>query len=362
MNTNAANSSGDGQRGSKIVRDYVRGQRTTARLQLLIAVLAVAGLVFVGWKLYGWQTQLKHQADALTQSAADLDQRQKIITAFTTGAIPFQTGMIALGRGDYDTALSNLQQAVADAPSEPVFARSLATAQFQHGDYASAAQTGEQLLQITSADNEYRTLDQVNLGLAYYCAGDREHATAILTPDFVRANAAVVQTQSAAAAACTHAASNSLVFHPANEAAAAPPPAPATEAQTAATAGADAFKIRRVFLHIAKESDRADAIALAQSLCSAGYSMPGIQLITSASYPGQLDVRYYYAQQQQEAGQIASLVSHGATQAHAPAGWSAQARISQLTGYPNLPPERVEIWLPAGPDRQAQPGQRGFRC
>jgi hypothetical protein len=117
-------------------------------------------------------------------------------------------------------------------------------------------------------------------------------------------------------------------------------------------------------LHIAAESDRAAAIALARQLCEgARYRVPGIELVDSPRYPQRLDIRYYYEPQQSEAATIATMLRQAAPGSGAPPSWNNAARLQQLTGYPNLPRDRIEVWLPRGPEVEAPaPADPRFRC
>lgn len=134
--------------------------------------------------------------------------------------------------------------------------------------------------------------------------------------------------------------------------------APSTESE-------DLFDVRQVFLHIRSEQDRARAIEIARGLCEAGYFMPGIQVIGEPrAYPEQGSVRYYYPVQETEAGRVAQTARAAAQQSGVNA-WAQLGAPQVLSGFSDLPGDRIEVWLPpltAAAAETDAPGRRGFTC
>ena len=322
--------------GSTTVQAYVRGQRALVRIQLIIGLIALLGVAFVGWRLWDWRNTLVAQQEELAEQQTQINQQNARIARFTAAAVPFQNGQIALGRGpeQYPFALAQLQQALLISrdqergEDEPAFLRGLVAAQFKMELYNDAAENGARLVRIEGVPDEDRLDDSVNLAAAYFCLGNTEAAMQLAGDERVRARLQ----------------GNSCV------------PASALGVTETASAESSAFRIQLIYLHIAQESDRDEARALAAVLRDGGYRVAGIELVESASYPSALDLRYYYEPQATQAQEISSLLQRSAGETSgAPQTWAAAARVRQLTGYPDLPRDRVEIWLPRGPAAPAAP-------
>lgn len=125
------------------------------------------------------------------------------------------------------------------------------------------------------------------------------------------------------------------------------------------------FDIRQVFLHIRNDADRARAMEIGRSLCEAGYFMPGIELVSEPrAYPQEGSVHFYYPAQDTQAASITQSV-RAAAQQQGVSAWSALPAPRALSGFSDLPGDRVEVWLPPlAPEAAATSaaGQRGFRC
>jgi hypothetical protein len=113
------------------------------------------------------------------------------------------------------------------------------------------------------------------------------------------------------------------------------------------------YKITHVSIQIREEQQRARAIQIAKSLCTAGYTVAEIELVAKErSYPSAGDIRYYYAEQSGEAEQIAAVIGD--------AGVPLKAR--RLLGFDGLSRNRIEIWLPVVGSGDEQPADRRFSC
>jgi hypothetical protein len=113
------------------------------------------------------------------------------------------------------------------------------------------------------------------------------------------------------------------------------------------------YKIARVSIQIREEQQRARAIQIAKSLCTSGYTVAEIELVAKQrSYPSAGDIRYYYAEQNREAEQIAAVIGD--------AGVPLKARL--LLGFDALSRNRIEIWLPVVGSGDEQPADRHFSC
>jgi hypothetical protein len=120
------------------------------------------------------------------------------------------------------------------------------------------------------------------------------------------------------------------------------------------------FRIRTVYLHIGSDADRAAAQLLGQKLCDAGYAVPGIE---TASAPRASELRYYYAEQVEEAEHLASLFAIDPS----PARWWSSPTVRQLGGFTNLDRHIAEIWLTPsrsmpGATTPVTAAQATFRC
>jgi len=114
------------------------------------------------------------------------------------------------------------------------------------------------------------------------------------------------------------------------------------------------YKITYVSMQIREEQQRARAIQIAKSLCAAGYTVGGIELVAKERpYPSAGDIRYYYAEQSTEAEQVAALVGDN----------GAPLRARRLAGFNGVSRNRIEIWLPVVVgSADEQQADRHFSC
>ena len=123
--------------------------------------------------------------------------------------------------------------------------------------------------------------------------------------------------------------------------------------------------IKKIFLHIRSEDQRASAIEMASALCADGWSVPGIQKVEAPQpYPSTPRIIYYYADQEKDAAIAADAVRLNA-ELTGKAKWqiSYDLRLYRADG---LPRDRVEVWFPPETERWTTPpdplpNQR-FKC
>jgi hypothetical protein len=96
-------------------------------------------------------------------------------------------------------------------------------------------------------------------------------------------------------------------------------------------------QIRTVYLQIASEGQRSQALTLQQALISQGYSVPGIERVAAA--PSQAQLRIYRGDEQNAARSLAAVIANAL---HAP----PPAIQSLQSTYANLPAGVVEFWFP----------------
>lgn len=129
----------------------------------------------------------------------------------------------------------------------------------------------------------------------------------------------------------------------------AAPPVAAFDASRAEAA----YRVRTVYLHVASDTDRPWAAALALALCEAGYDAPGIETVDARKIQPGGHLVYYYEPQASEAAWLAARVG---------APWKQAPAIRRLTGFGNLDRHTVELWLPAvGRDAAAPTGADELR-
>ncbi len=125
------------------------------------------------------------------------------------------------------------------------------------------------------------------------------------------------------------------------------------------------FAVRQVFLHIRSEQDRARAMEIAERVCAAGYGMPGIQVVAEPRpYPETGSVRFYYPVQEDQAAEIRQIIA-GSAQQRSVAAWAALPDPRVLSGFSDLPGDRVEVWLPplsAEASTTSTQARRGYAC
>lgn len=331
------------QTSSSALPAFVRGMRTLLMVQLLVAVIAVGATVWAALKLPDLAQQvaeLNAQIDAKEAEITRLaDQQTSLNTQLeqTTRASRLLAQGLEIGaRGNWDEAVTLIAQAQATDPNKPFFLRELAEAEYRARRFDDAIRHIGEARALSADDPAY---DDFTREATYQCAAGRANQAeqALRDPVFLaaaRANPALVMENTALMQACpqgSHAYFRQLVGNLESGGPAADP---------------SAFRIRTVYLHVARREDRENARRLRESLRQAGYSVPPIvEVIGAARYSP--NVRYYYGAQAEQAGQIAQIVQEAAA-ANGVAPWSAnRLRTISLEGdYQGLPTSTAEVWLP----------------
>ena len=112
----------------------------------------------------------------------------------------------------------------------------------------------------------------------------------------------------------------------------------AASVATPSTTASDPLKT--VYIQIADESQRQDALALQQALIAKGYSSPGIELVKSA--PNAPQLRIYRSNEQAAAANLAKFI---AATLH-----TSEPSVQSLEkSFSKLPAGIAEFWFPAAP-------------
>jgi hypothetical protein len=334
---------------SSAISAYARNARRAVRLQVIVAGLAfVATVVFA--LLIANQTAQLNKVNA--EKAAALERLRATDTA--TQAVLKAAAAFASGDKDrYDAAIDRLRSERTNFASiatdveaqddQTAFSevqkvrhsinRALASALFSRpgrslDDLSGAIQFESDNLTLPGLDERDRYASTIALA-AYQCAADDTAAAKALLNDAFLAQNPEATREITLLDAC-----GGLFEIPEAEIAAFNPQQ--TDPQ---------FRVRRIFLHIVTEADRGRAQALGRALCEAGYAVPRIELVSKSAAPKLNQVRYYYPAQASEAEWIASRFN---AQPDRDWTWEPPA-IRQLTGFDNLDPQNIEIWLRESP-------------
>lgn len=373
---------------SRTVMAYASGARLALFVQAAVAILALAAVVGSGF-LVKRNIDLANQAKVERKTAiADLDKlkadREKAVKRLNKAVDLVNSASTAatlILRGDFDLAHATLDDAVGmipldedseDANERATWRRAAETLRTKQIElYEREKRYDEAIadlkdLQKFAADDRQPALKR-DLARIYCRAGKPADAAALIDAAF-RAEHADLLTDPDYLEACegkpVQAAPAPAPARKRDAAPAAAPPEPAAPgklanaapAPAAAAPGSGEYAVVRAFLHIRAESQRAAAIDIANSLCAAGYVVPGIEQVSGA-YPVDGQIRYYYRQQAADAGRALELASSAAAKAK----WPGAFR-SVLFARDGLPKERVEIWLPPKGGERAARADKSFRC
>jgi hypothetical protein len=340
------------ERTARSVRAYARGARLALWLQVFVAAGALGASVWLGGRIAG-------QASRLAEQGRDLEARQVELQKQLQALERVQSALRLMNEPipKNDLAIGQLLEARDLIGPEPSLVRTLAEAQFANDDPSGALQTLSALFEppeeTGGPEPIERTLDDLVRLAKYHCgAGDTGSAQALIEGALSGANRDTFLGDDGFTAACAEIAASLFEETPDHTG--------RTEFDPASE-----YKVWSVFFHIRVEADRTAAVALAQGLCAAGYAVPGIELVPEpASYPRWNDVRFYHEQQKAEAQHVAGLVSSLARAANAEA-WSSEPRVRPLSGYQDLPEDRIELWLTdsgALTDATHTTGSKRFSC
>ncbi|MEZ6028887.1 MAG: hypothetical protein R3C46_03965 [Hyphomonadaceae bacterium] len=355
------------RRTSSAISGYARTARRAVQLQLLVAGLALIATVVFAFLITSQTEKLNALNRELDTSSARLATTDNATQAVLQAASALASGDAAL----YSAAIDSLRAVRRDL--------ALVSAEFEDKDasaaidqldsvrfsvtrtlasalYTRPERTADELTEAIALETENLAHTELDDGeryastvalAAYHCAaGDMAGAKTLLDASFLAANPAATR-EGMLLDAC-----DDLFDIP-----------EAAIAAFDATTADPAFRVRRIFLHIVSEKDRAPAQALGRALCAAGYTVPRLELVSKSSAPKDSQIRYYYPPQASEAEWIASRFSAGSNPVWS---WPPPA-IRQLTGFDNLDPQNIEIWLQDSPQRAGappapQPVEGKFSC
>lgn len=353
---------------SSAISAYARNARRAVRLQVIVAGLAFLATVVFAILITGQTAKLNEVNADLKAASSRLGTTDNATQAVLQAASALASGeparynaaieSLRTVRRDLALVSAELDSSEADAANADLrnvrfsVTRTLASALFTRpgrspDELAEAiALESENLAQPALADTQVYAS---TIALATYrCeAGEEDSVRALLTDTFLAANPAAIQ-NGVLPDKCRDLIHIDAVTYQGD----GPPFDPASADPE--------FRIRTVYLHIGAESDRAAAQALGKALCTAGYSVPGIEKVAAPS-SGQL--RYYYPEQVSEAEHIATLFKVDAP----PALWWAPPAVRQLGGIDNLDRHTAEIWLPQstptpGSSSPLPAAEARFRC
>ena len=94
---------------------------------------------------------------------------------------------------------------------------------------------------------------------------------------------------------------------------------------------------QRTYLHIVSEQDRPDMESLRESLRNAGIAAPGIERIASSRFPDRSEIRYFHAEDERAARELAALVQ---------SELGVRSRVAIIPGFADKPGTRglLEVW------------------
>lgn len=330
------------------ITTFVRTAQGLLLMQLFIALIAVAAAV---WAVSEVPKALEERARADEASARAIELVEKSTDVLDlTG-----TAISALADGNDDLAARSLSQALAAIPldedartpeekaawsemRQTIYKKQIEQAQnFVALDkYGEAAEAYATVWEQLSPENALWPGVTANFAKCLCLSGERGKANEIATADFRRANQQAVRDANL-------------------QAACAEQRVPVIRQQVVATASLDTVKnkVSLAYLHIKSETQRASAIEVAQALCSAGYAVPGIELI-KGSYPKDGQVRIYYEDQSPVAAQIAGIIQ---------STWPSPASFREVVfSRKGLPTDRVEVWFPPSGGEAREQGSPRFSC
>lgn len=129
------------------------------------------------------------------------------------------------------------------------------------------------------------------------------------------------------------------------------------ESKTGLVLPAETQKTRselELYLHFSGPNDRELVIELGNMLKEEGYEVAGIQLVEEAMTAG--DIRYRHKDQEEEVENI-QIISEEYLNQDLSSEKISLRTVDISERYPNLPRNRIELWLPLLTDSHRRPGQ-----
>ena len=105
------------------------------------------------------------------------------------------------------------------------------------------------------------------------------------------------------------------------------------------------YDISRVYMHVPSEAERKLSQTISRTVSGeTGLDFPGTERVVTAKGAYKASVRYYHAEQRQQAENIQMRVAKAAQ--YAGADWNIDDIPLIQLRLPNLPRDRIEVWLP----------------
>lgn len=333
-----------------------RGTRRVLIVQLIVALVLIGATAWAAWELPRILKQTAVAKAEYEQTIAERDEAQSEMQRFLEARPDFLDGVKALEENRIEDALTFLSRARSASEGQPPhqgaadagILRYLARAQALAGQAAPALETMRALagLRVAAEDHTPDQVDQAWLA-AILCANNDSAAARAILADAVfvqtaRGDPQFLPNVPLLAQACANLAPDELARLR------APMHMQGAETVSGAPMRADtpdAYRIRTIFIHYTRASDRDKAEAVRARLGAAGFNMAANQLIEGAPSNS---VRFFYGVQRPQAESIRAQVQ--AILAEEQWGGNVEAmRLIPLEGrFQNLRRDRIEIWLPPG--------------
>ncbi|MDZ4760402.1 MAG: hypothetical protein SGJ21_04960 [Alphaproteobacteria bacterium] len=323
-----------------------RGVRRALLLQMLLLLAAIAAIVWAGLKL----ADVRQREDALQLANSELGSAQEQLTAKSAEVASKEAQLLekegellkdaevasisyqafeALARKE-PTAIKLFREAIDLRSDDPELHRNLARAIADTEKSFTGAAMGLRAFVERAEPGRVTPADYASV--AYYMCSAGDYASAL---QFLQDAPAQVRD--------AFRLDPKLVAENATLKSACKGQGQTLAALSQGVAATQPFAIKKVFLHIAAESQRADAQTLKVELEKGAYRVVGIELVDSSDH----SIRYYY-NIQGETGEVDRL-QQALIKAAADgglAGWAEPYRAQSLDGrYERLPPDRAEVWL-----------------
>lgn len=371
-------------RSSNSIDRFVANARRLVIIQIIFALIALIVAAVASALIYKAILE-QNKAAVLTKEANDAREAALLARVDADEAISLsqrlsgqnsilRQALIGVGTGDYDAVIESLQNNL-NVETYPVIATAHYLAAQAGGDdqmsryvEASAALVEAIRLnqaEVESADSDARPETSLYLEFAgIQCAAaasapaDSQAAleqslTVISVPEAVAedvrdnglfARHPLVRAECGGALMATAARSFGIEERDARPSTTDKPPPPPSRGPAQID---ERYRISRVFMHIPSEDVRPLAKAISENVGRAsGLNFPGTERVITNPAAYKASVRFYYADQIDQARSIRDQIVAAAREAGA--SWDADALPLIKLNMSDLPTERIEVWLPAG--------------
>lgn len=362
---------------SSSVDRFVSNARRLVIIQIIISIIALIAAAIASGLIYKAILEQNEAAvaTALAKDAkAEADAARKLVDVEVERNEVLQgqnqilrQSLVGIGTGSFDTVIADLQEQP-DANTYPLIATAHYLAASKSGDgalqrYVSASAALVEAIRLdqaavasapdTAAHRTSLYLEFAGIQCAAVTSSGVSGANA--QAENLRASMTVIEVPEEVSSAIEQNAQ--FAAHPVvkkectsalmpvaaaglgvglSDTAASPPPATPD----------DTYRIERVFMHVADEAARPLAQAISARVAeNSNLRFPGTERIVSNPSAYKASVRYYYAEQKHQAEKIQADIVAAARAAGA--SWGAEAMPLIKLNIPDLPRERIEVWLPA---------------